>query len=176
MQLTFIHTAWFGQRVPSSLGSFSHVSHSSYFTLHCNFSFSVVNITNHSQITSNVSSCYKTYSIYALCFYITHNQQPMTTSATVNSRIHRSHPSANIHIATSTVPRETRRSVPTSCWHDNSRILLRVLPNALYHYSTADTNHSCLPTSLTRFKFQDGDETVWSKRQMFMSIVVPSVE
>jgi hypothetical protein len=46
----------------------------------------VVNITNHSQITSNVSSCYKTYSIYALCFYITHNQQTMTTSAPVNSQ------------------------------------------------------------------------------------------
>jgi hypothetical protein len=91
MQLTFIHTARFGQRVSTSLGSFSHVSHPSYFTLHCNFSFSVVNITNHSQITSNVSSCYKTYSVYALCFCITHNQQTMTTSATVNSRPHRSH-------------------------------------------------------------------------------------
>lgn len=97
MQLTFIHTSWFGQRVPTSLGSFSHVSHPSYFTLHCNFSFSVVNITNHSQITSNVSSCYKTYSIYALCFYITHNQQTMTTSATVNSQPHRSHPSTYIY-------------------------------------------------------------------------------
>lgn len=97
MPLTFIHTSWFGQRVPTSLGSFSHISHSSYFTLHCNSSFSVANITNHSQITSNVSSCYKTYSIYALCFYITHNQQTMTTSATVNSQHRRSHPSIYIH-------------------------------------------------------------------------------
>lgn len=97
MQLTFIHTSWFRQRVPTTLGSFSHVSHSSYFTLHCNFSLSVVNITNHSQITSNVSSCYKTYSIYALCFYITPNQQTMTTSAPVNSQPHRSHPSTYIY-------------------------------------------------------------------------------